>query len=172
MKKFLVQSILIIIVISGALIFANPTGKLSNVNLPFLPQSVKTSNLQINDQQSSSSAVIKVEIADTDEKRRKGLAGRDNLGENEGMLFIFNKTDKYPFWMKGMKFALDFVWIKGEKVVDILQNAPAPQLNQQDPTLPVYSANTVIDKVLELSAGEVQKLNIKVGDTIQLKVQN
>lgn len=162
MKKFLVQSILLIIIIFGALIFANPTGISPNFQLPFLPQAPKISDLEINGK------TIKVEIADTREKRKKGLGGRQSLGENEGMLFIFERLDKHPFWMKGLSFALDFIWIKDEKVVDILEDIPPPKSGQKDAELPIYSSREPVNKVLELNAGTVQKLNIKLGDTIKL----
>ena len=41
----------------------------------------------------------------------KGLSGRDNLADDEGMFFVFEKSDIYPFWMKDMKFAIDIIWI-------------------------------------------------------------
>lgn len=162
MKKFLVQSILLMVLILGALYFTNPNGS-SNIQIPFLPSRTKIQDLQIND------ALIKVEVADTKETRRKGLGGRTGLGDKEGMLFIFEGQDKHPFWMKGLSFPLDFVWILGDKVVDILQNIKPPTQGQADADLPIYSANTPVDKVLELNAGSVQKLNIKIGDTILLK---
>ena len=162
MKKFVVQSILLILVIGLALVLFNPGKPGQTPELPFLPQKGKFISLQINGK------VIKVEVADTAEKRKKGLAGRESLAENEGMLFIFEREERYPFWMKGLKFPLDFVWIKDNEVVDILENIPPPAKKQKDSDLPIYSAQTAINRVLELNAGTVQKLNIKVGDTVSL----
>lgn len=133
-----------------------------NVDVPFLPPKTTFSELQINDK------ILKVEIADTSSKRNKGLGGRSSLGENEGMLFVFEKPDKYPFWMKGLSFPLDFVWIMDLKVVDVLENVVPPTSGQPDSSLPIYSAKENINKVLEVPAGTIQKLNIKVGDTIKL----
>ena len=118
--------------------------------------------LQIND------AMLKVEIADTKEKRSKGLAGRQSLATDEGMLFVFPKADKYPFWMKGLSFPIDFVWINGDKVTDILSNVPPPSSGQTDESLAIYSSNQEVDKVLEVSSGTVQRLNIKAGDTVKI----
>lgn len=160
MKKFIIQSVLLILVIGIGTFLFSPKG--SNIDLPFLPQSPHFANLSINDK------TIKVELADTQEKRKKGLAGKNSLAENEGMLFIFPKSDKYPFWMKGLKFALDFVWIRDSEVVDILENISPPATGQPDSELPIYSAKEPVDKVLELNAGTVQKLNIKIGDTVKI----
>ena len=43
---------------------------------------------------------LRVEVSDTLLKRAKGLSGRQNLSEEEGMIFIFKKPGIYPFWMK------------------------------------------------------------------------
>lgn len=130
--------------------------------MPFLPQQPNFSNLKINE------TTLKVEIADTASKRSKGLGGRVSMPENEGMLFVFDREGKYPFWMKGLNFPLDFVFIAGDKVVDILENAPPPSGGQQDSSLPIYASKEDADKVLEVNAGVVQKLNIKIGDTVSL----
>lgn len=162
MKKFIAQAVLLLLVIGLALVFFNPNQPAPRLDLPFLPRTPHYANLKVNEK------VIKVELVDTAEKRKKGLSGRNSLGEFEGMLFVFEKADKYPFWMKGLSFSLDFVWIGDNKVKDILQNIPPPQKGQSDSSLPIYSSNVEIDKVLELPAGTVEKLNIKVNDTIKL----
>jgi len=70
--------------------------------------------------------------------------------------------------MKGISFPLDFVWIKDDKIVDILENIKPPQKDQPDSQIPIYSSKVEVDKVLELNGGTVQRLNIKVGDTIKI----
>ncbi|MBI2019920.1 DUF192 domain-containing protein [Candidatus Daviesbacteria bacterium] len=162
MKKFVIQFVLLLIVIGVALYFANPNSQRETPSVPFLPQPPQYSELTINGHK------IKVEIADTKEKRGKGLGGREMLASDEGMLFIFDKEEIHSFWMKGLTFPLDFVWIKGDQVADILKNIPPPQPEQKDDTLPIYRPSVPVDKVLEVNAGTADRLNIKVGDTIQL----
>ncbi len=43
---------------------------------------------------------VKVDLATTIADQELGLSGRTGLEEDEGMLFVFNKPDKYAFWMK------------------------------------------------------------------------
>lgn len=162
MKKFTIQVILLLVVITVGLVFFSPTGKSPAVNLPFLPQSKVVKTLKINDH------VFKVEIADTSQKRNKGLGGREKLASDEGMLFVFEKSDKYPFWMKGLKFPLDFIWIKDFKIAGTLPNILPPDPSQKDQDLPVFSSPSEIDKVLEVNAGTVETLGIKVGDSIKV----
>ncbi|MBI4708673.1 MAG: DUF192 domain-containing protein [Candidatus Portnoybacteria bacterium] len=107
---------------------------------------------------------ISVEIADTAEKRKKGLSGRDPLTENEGMLFIFDESGIYGFWMKEMKFSLDLIWVDGDKIVDITKDVPAPASDSEE--LKVYNPSQEINKVLEVNAGWAGRHNIKMGDRL------
>ena len=43
---------------------------------------------------------IQVEIADTPQKQQKGLMFRKSLGQDKGMLFIFDEVRHVSFWMK------------------------------------------------------------------------
>lgn len=106
---------------------------------------------------------ITVEVADTDEERTKGLSGRPSLSQDRGMLFVFSRKDRYYFWMKGMRFPLDFVWIDDNKVVDLTPNVPYPKdgkpLVNIMPKIPV-------DKVLEVNAGVINSSQVKIGDQL------
>jgi len=105
-------------------------------------------------------STITVEISRTESARQKGLSGRDNLPENTGMLFIFDQPAIHKFWMKDMKFALDFIWINNYRIVELTSNIPpVPPENTLTPKQP-------IDQVLEVPAGFIQTNNIKVGDSI------
>lgn len=158
MKKFLIQFVLLIIVIfAGLSVFTNKI-----TNIPFLPQPAKSGEIMINQ------ARFKVEIADTKGKRSRGLSGKASLAEDEGMLFIFQSEDRYPFWMKGVNFPLDFIWIKGDQVVDLSENIPPADPGQRDETLPIYAPKEAVDKVLEVKAGTISRLQIKVGDGVKL----
>ena len=112
---------------------------------------------------------IIVEIADTENKIRVGLSSHTSLAENSGMLFIFEEQDERPvFWMKWMDFPIDILWIIDWKVSQITANVPTPKEAVQDLDLARYLANSPIDYVLELPAGNAKKLGIKAGDTISL----
>lgn len=111
------------------------------------------------------SAVLEVEIADNDQARIKGLSGRAGLAENEGMLFIFPAPDFYGFWMKEMKFPLDFIWLRGDEIKDVTVNVPPPV----NSALKTYRPSAKVDKVLEVNAGWAEKHNIKIGDRVEMK---
>ena len=105
---------------------------------------------------------IKVELAETEQERIKGLSGRENLCDNCGILFIFNKEDFHSFWMKEMKFPIDIIWINNDKIVQITKNADLTQAKN----IPTYTPKQKANKVLEVNAGFCEKHNIKVGDKV------
>ena len=108
-----------------------------------------------------------VEIADNPMKRSRGLSGRAGLEMNEGMLFLFSNAGYQSFWMKDMRIPIDIVWIKDDKVVGFERNAqPEPGMKQG--RLNIYLPPEAVDKVLEVPAGTVERLDIKVGETAVL----
>lgn len=175
MKQFWLQIAALLIVIFGALaLYANPAilnnsfdsilQKQQGVAPVVAPTPKK---LNITDPDGKTKTVVIVDIADTQQIRAKGLSGRESLPAEQGMLFIFDKSGKYNFWMKSVKFPLDFIWIGGDKVVDILPNIPIPGINDPDSALPIYTAVAEFDKVLEVNAGFVSAYKIQIGDKIK-----
>jgi len=110
---------------------------------------------------------IKVEVADTPEKMKLGLGGRDKLAENEGMLFVYENKSPAVFWMKGMNFDLDIIWIADGKVIQIDNQVPA-EPGADENSLKRYVSQQPVDYVIEVNAGFTQKNNIKVGDPFQI----
>ena len=88
-------------------------------------------------------AVFDVESVSTPEQRAKGLSGRDYLADTSGMLFVFESGRTTSFWMKDMRFPLDFVWIGDQcTVVDTHSDVPAPSPTSASGSLPRYSSTT------------------------------
>jgi uncharacterized protein len=119
---------------------------------------LKRPTLKINNVQ------IEIEVADTPKKREQGLSGRASLADNSGVLFKFETVGKHSFWMKDMKFALDFIWIRDGKIVEITQNVPPPSETGGQPQ--VVNPTVEIDSVLEVNAGVAEKYNWNVGDAV------
>ncbi len=110
--------------------------------------------------------IFEAEVADTLPKKAKGLSWRKTLKEGKGMLFLFKRPGKHSFWMVGMNFPLDIIWISGNKVVDISKNVQPPKSGG----LPaVVSPLAKVDRVLEISAGSAEKFDIKIGDEAIIK---
>ena|SRR3989344_1730921 len=110
---------------------------------------------------------ISVVIAKTDKEKQVGLSGKDKIGENQGMLFIFDKPDYYSFWMKEMEFSIDIIYINGNKITTIVENAKPP--SSVNDNLAIYQPSEKSDKVLELNAGSADKLKIKKGTIVKIE---
>lgn len=113
---------------------------------------------------------IKAEVADTNEKRHKGLGGRDSLPQEAGMLFVFEEENFHPFWMKDTKIPLDIIWISSAKeVIDLTPNV-APQPNVSDFELKVYRPRVKARYALEIGAGMAAKNGVSVGDRANFEI--
>jgi len=106
---------------------------------------------------------LDVEIANNSITRAKGLMGRSSLGENEGMLFIFNKSGIYSFWMLNTTIPLDAIYLSEEgTVVDIMEMEPCG-LNITKCRL--YTPKAEARYVLEVNQGFSKEHNIEVDDS-------
>lgn len=104
---------------------------------------------------------IKVELADTQEKRTLGLSGRKSLAENRGMFFIFNEVGNYSFWMKDMNFPIDIIWIGEDlKIVGLEKNI----LPESFPSL--FFPPIPVKYVLETNINWTEENNVQVGDGV------
>lgn len=106
-----------------------------------------------------------VDVAVTSIEKMKGLGGRVSMPDNYGMLFVYDHKEGFNFWMRGMQFPLDFIWIDGKKVADITTDVPPPKSVLDMPV--IVKPKTEVDKVLELNAGTAQKLGVKIGDVVE-----
>lgn len=101
--------------------------------------------------------------------QRRGLAKRTGLGSREGMLFTYQQPSRYAFWMNGMLFPLDFIWINDNRVVDLTVDVPTPLPDQTD--LPIYRPEFPITSMLEVAGGFAAANNIKIGDVVKIELK-
>jgi len=94
---------------------------------------------------------------------QKGLSGRQNLESNTGLLLMFPKADSHGIWMKDMLFALDIIWLDNAfKITGLKKNAlPTSYPEVYYPDLPSRYA-------LEVSAGTINSLNLRLGDSAEI----
>jgi len=101
---------------------------------------------------------INVEIAADPFKQARGLMFRDKLGENEGMLFVFNKPAKYGFWMVNTTIPLDAIFFdENKRVVDIIKMEPCRTMADY---CKVYAPKAEAKYVLEVNQGFAEKNKI------------
>jgi len=105
-----------------------------------------------------------VEIADEDTEREQGLMFRDELEANAGMLFIWERARPRAFWMLNTRIALDIVYIGPDlRIVGWSLNTPPCRTRQ----CPNYPSGAPAKYVLEVNAGEMERLGVKIGDPVR-----
>ncbi len=108
---------------------------------------------------------IKAEIADTTLTRMIGLMNRTALGENEGMLFVFERPQRLSFWMKDTLIPLDMIFIgEDKKVINIESAEPCTSL-----ICPRYSSEGEAQYVVEVNGGFAKKYGLKAGDMAEFQ---
>ena len=66
-----------------------------------------------------------VEVAQTDEEKTKGLQGKKELAEDEGMLFIYDEPQTVGFWMQDTDIPLDIIFIDEDfEVISVYKGQP------------------------------------------------
>ena len=112
---------------------------------------------------------VTLELARTDAERAKGLGGHAPLGETDGMLFVFDRPAFHSFWMKGMLFPLDLIWIENGVVVHVERDAPNHPPETPDLRLPIYAPAAMASYVLEVNAGFTARHGIEAGSAVDLR---
>jgi uncharacterized membrane protein (UPF0127 family) len=106
--------------------------------------------------------VLKAQIAKTETEKQKGLGGKACIPENQAMLFEFEKSSYYPFWMKDMKFPIDIVWIDSSKKVITVKSNVTPSTYPQ-----TFVSGKPAQYVLELQENSSKKFNISEGSSLK-----
>jgi len=108
---------------------------------------------------------IPVELAESPEEQSLGLGRRDSLTWGHGMYFPYERAAFHAFWMKGMRFDIDIVWIRDGRIVDITPRIPAPDPGLPEGLpLPTYQPRELADGVLEVPAGYAEAHGWRIGD--------
>ncbi len=118
--------------------------------LAFAPLFIQTSHENVK---------FSVEYAITPKEKNQGLKGRENLNEEEGMLFIYEKEDSEPFWMDKTKIPLALLFINSHYyIVDIKYGTPFSRT--------ILRGDHPYQYVLEINPKTVQKYQIGIGQKV------
>jgi uncharacterized protein len=105
---------------------------------------------------------VRVEIADTPDKRQMGLMYRHELPESHGMLFLFPRERPLAFWMKNTPLSLDIIFINSAGVIVNIAGHTTPFSRRALPS------GQPAQFVLEVNAGFCQQHGVVVGDRVEL----
>ena len=105
--------------------------------------------------------VIEIEVAETGEDQAMGLMYRQTVPPNTGMLFPYDQPKELTMWMRNTYVSLDMVFIRADGIVHRVEAGTEP-LSES-----IIASRGNVSAVLELGAGEAQRLGLKAGDLVR-----
>lgn len=127
--------------------------------VPSLPERLVTGEVLYFDD-----VAVRLEFAETEEKRQKGLSGRANLARGTGLFFVFPESDLHGIWMRDMRFPIDIIWFNEDLVV--VDTA----MNVTPATFPkVFQPQAPARYILETNYGFVEVYGIEPGDKAEFR---
>ena len=120
----------------------------------------------------------RLELAATEPRRRRGMGGRSVIPRGTGMLFIHPDEAPRRYWMKDCLVDIDIAYLDRNGVVVAIHRMSAEpprgdteRLAAYDARLPRYPSRRGARYALELAAGEMTRLDVRVGRGIGLPVR-
>lgn len=99
---------------------------------------------------------LRAEVASTPEERQTGLMNRRHLGEDQGMIFVFERRGLWGMWMKNTYIPLSVAFIGEDgRIINIEDMEPHTEDS--------HNAAAPARYALEVNKGWFSKRNIKAG---------
>lgn len=107
-----------------------------------------------------SGSTLETEVADTPEKQLFGLAFREALPSNTGMLYIFEETGPHRLHTRQYQAAVDMIWLdESRHVTRLIENVP-PCTSEK---CPLYgSADEPVRYLIQTAAGFIKREDLRV----------
>jgi hypothetical protein len=103
---------------------------------------------------------LRAELARTEEEKRTGLMFRKQLGENSGMVFVYEREGRWAMWMKNTYVPLSVAFIDRDgRILNIEDMQPL--------TLDSHQAAGPAKYALEVNRGWFAQRGIRPGDRVQ-----
>jgi uncharacterized membrane protein (UPF0127 family) len=109
---------------------------------------------------------IDLDLALDPASQARGLAGRERVAPDEGMLFVFPASEPRSFWMKDCLVPLDIVWLDEQlRVVGVAADQPPCPAAGPCPGIPTLHP---VRYVLELAGGMAARYGVEPGARITI----
>ena len=101
---------------------------------------------------------FRIDVADTDETREKGLMFVERMPKFSGMLFIYPRPQRAGFWMKNTLIPLDMLFFDATGTIRTIHENAEPM------STALINGGQGILAVLEINGGLAAKLGLREGD--------
>ena len=109
-----------------------------------------------------SGTTVRAEIVRSQQRRSRGLLGRESLAANAGMLFVYPRSAHLGIWMKEMRFPIDILWLSDDGIIVDMRENVSPE------TYPTaFRPERPARYVLELPAHFAASHGIRIGDKVR-----
>lgn len=93
---------------------------------------------------------------------------RESLGEDRGMLFVFESERTLSFWMRNTLIPLDILFVNEDLVVVDLQTM-RPEHEAAGDSLPIHASAEPALYAIEINEGLAAECSIKHGLSVDLR---
>jgi uncharacterized membrane protein (UPF0127 family) len=107
---------------------------------------------------------FKVEMALTPQQQETGLMFRNEIPDGTGMLFDWGPPRIMQMWMKNCPVGEDMLFIDNDGIIRRIAENTVPE------SAAIIDSLVPVRATLEVAAGTTEKLDIRVGDKILLKM--
>ncbi|MDD3149038.1 MAG: DUF192 domain-containing protein [Candidatus Riflebacteria bacterium] len=113
---------------------------------------------------------LRIMLARSFEEKALGLMYYERLAENLGMLFVYPAPRSMAFWMKNTMIPLDLIFLSENLEISEMIENMEPGYGLPEATLPRYVSTSPAQYALELNAGMIKKLDLKIGDRLEIPI--
>jgi uncharacterized protein len=110
---------------------------------------------------------LTVELAYLPADTSRGLGYREGLAPGTGMLFLFEGPAPRSFWMRGMQFCIDIIWIENGVIQGAAESVCPDPAGTADADLTSYASPVPVTYVLEVPAGWLAAHGFGVGTPVE-----
>jgi uncharacterized membrane protein (UPF0127 family) len=110
---------------------------------------------------------LTVDLAYQPADRALGLGYREGLAAGTGMLFLFEGPTPQSFWMRGMQFCIDIIWIENGVIQGAAESVCPDPPGTADADLRSYISPVPVTYVLEVPAGWLNANGLGAGTPVE-----
>lgn len=111
---------------------------------------------------------LEVELSVTGAQQSLGYGYRNDLPAGTGMLFVNPDAQVRTFWMKGMRFCLDIVWIEDGEITGAAESVCPDAPGTSDEDRARFSSELPVTYVLEVPAGWLDAHDYGPGTPVEI----